>query len=770
MKTILRSILRDKLSSGVIFISLITGLACINLIALFINYELNTDSFHADSKQIYTLQADHPFGEGKIYQCRFGSAEYMKDNFTEIVDFCRISTSGSSKLIVNNDVYFDKPRIMASSENFFSFFSFELLANNRKTVLKTPNSLVISDVLAQKYFGYNDAIGQSICFLKDGNKEDMIVTGVFKKPIQNTQFNFDIVRALGKEEMDTYCCVRLKRGASVSEVEKIFKANQAFIPIIYADTPGTHYLKPFRDTYFDTTEKSGIWQSRNKGELWIAFVVAFLIFVIASFNYFGLSRNKLIERSKEFTIRRINGGSKFRLLQVFMSEASFLIGVSFLGSLFLMMWIAPFFNKLVKTHITRELLFQMDQILLLSSVCILLFIITLLFTFYRIQSKLKSNFTGLEKTIKSKRINLPIFSILQLATTVILIICSFFILKQIHFISDKPIGLDKSVIEVRLPVQYAKQVSILRDELKKNPFINDVSIATASPVLEHYIVFLEYQKNGIQHKYTPAIFEGDDRYINTLGIKLSRGTAFSGNPVADKKKCLINESLADRFPEINLIGRSIPGGVKDQIVIGIVKDFHYSSLKSVVQPAMIKYKNTGFHLLVKPIDERQAQTQEAIFQAWNKFIPDYPLNIESIGDRFEWYHRENNNYVKLLGACCIISILLSMISLFANSYKTTRYRTKEIGIRKVNGAKTYEIIKMLNKEFAKWVTIAFIIACPIAYYAMSKWLENFAYKTELSWWIFALSGIIALGIALLTVSFQSWRAATRNPVESLRYE
>lgn len=770
MKHIFRSILSDKLSSAVILISLLTGLACINLIALFVNYELNTDTFHVDSKQLYTLQADHPFYEGKIYQCRFGSAEYMKESFTEIEDFCRISHSGSSKLIVNNDVYFDRPRIMASSKNFFNFFSFELLSNNPHSALNAANSLVISDVLANKYFGSNDAIGQHISLFKRGVKEDMIVTGVFKKPVHNTQLNFDIVRALGKEEIDTYCCVRLKKGVGVEEVENIFKVNQEFIPIVYQNTPGTYYLEPFRDTYFCMTAKTGVWFSRNKNDLWIAFLIGFIILVIASFNYLGLSHNKLVERSKEFSIRRINGASMLRILQVFMTEAAFLIGISFFASLFLMMWMAPFFNELLKTHITWDFIFQVDQIFLLVGVSIFLFLITLCYAYFIIESKLKTNISGLEKRSKSKRINLPIFSILQLATTVILIICSFFILKQIHFISEKPIGLDKSVIEVRIPGQYAKQASIFRDELKKNPFINDVSIATASPVLEHYIVFLEYQKNGNKHKYTPAVFEGDDRYINALGIQLLKGVSFSGNPVADKKKCLINKSLADMFPEIDLIGRSIPGGVQDQIVIGIVKDFHYSSLKYAVEPAVINYKNTGFHLLVKPSDKGQEQSKKAISLAWNKLIPDYPQKVESVGDRFEWFHRENKNYIKLLGTCCIISILLSMIGLFANSYKTTRHRTKEIGIRKVNGAKIQELILMLNGDFAKWVLIAFVIACPLAWYAMELWLENFAYKTELSWWIFALAGLIAMGIVLLTVSFQSYRAAIRNPVESLRYE
>ena len=223
------------------------------------------------------------------------------------------------------------------------------------------------------------------------------------------------------------------------------------------------------------------------------------------------------------------------------------------------------------------------------------------------------------------------------------------------------------------------------------------------------------------------------------------------------------------FPEKKLVGLGLPG-LEEKIVCGIVKDFHYSNLKSVVKPAFVGFDAKGGHLMVKATEKQLERAHTAIAQIWAKLIPDFPLNIETIGDRYEWMHRENKNYIRLIGACCCISIFLSMIGLFSISYQSSQYRTKEIGIRKVNGARISEILALLNRDFLRWVAIAFVLACPAAYYAMQKWLENFAYKTTLSWWIFALAGILALIIALLTVSWQSWRAAIRNPVESLRYE
>jgi putative ABC transport system permease protein len=262
---------------------------------------------------------------------------------------------------------------------------------------------------------------------------------------------------------------------------------------------------------------------------------------------------------------------------------------------------------------------------------------------------------------------------------------------------------------------------------------------------------------------------GDENYYSTLGIQLIEGSGFTGNVLSDKKKFLINESLARLFPGQNLIGTSLPGYEK-RVVTGIVKDFHFTSLKSLVEAACIYYNPTGHLLLVKPSKGQIAQAHSTIARTWKKLIPDYPLDMETIGDQYEWLHRENKNYLQLIGACCFISVFLSMIGLFAISYQSSRYRTKEIGIRKVNGAKISEVMVMLNKDAVKWLATAFVIACPIAWYVMHRWLEDFAYKTDLSWWIFAMAGLLALGIALLTVSWQSWKAATRNPFEALRNE
>jgi putative ABC transport system permease protein len=703
-----------------------------------------------------------------MYRCAYGSAEYMKNNFGQVEDFCRINNAGSPvKLKVNNDTYYDQPLCMGASENFFDFFSYELLTNNPKTALETKSCLVISEELARVYFGATDAVGQIITFTSRNKEEAMVVTGVFRKPVNNSQLKFDMIRLIGEKE--SRCYVRLSPGTNPNELESILKENKENIPIIHDGTPGQYYLEPFQKTYFNTSRYMSVEASRDKKDLWVAMVIGLLIMAIASFNFLGLINNNLYSKTKEFTVRRINGGSVMDLVKIFMSENLVLIAISFVFSLYLMVWITPYFNSLTDVDISIGFILQFEQVLILLSAVFLLVLITFLFAFFRIRLDLKRNALKPVNYKFGRRIQLPAFNIFQIASSVALIICAIVIIRQMNFISEKPIGLNKQVIEVRIPGQYQQLAPTFKDELEKVASIEAVSITTASPVLEHFLVLLQYNENGVDKQYSTAIFMGDENYFSTVGIQLVKGEGFSGNPSADKDKCLINESLAKQFPNQDLIGKELPG-MESYTVLGIVKDFHYSSLKSAIEPGIITFSNKGGHLMVKASENQLQNAQDAIEKTWAKLIPDLPLNVESIGDRFEWFHRENKNYIRLIGACCIISIFLSMIGLFAISFQTSRFRTKEIGIRKVNGAKIWEVMLMLNMDFMKWVAIAFVIATPIAWYVMDKWLQNFAYRSELNWWIFVLSGLLTLAIALLTVSWQCWLAARRNPVEALRYE
>lgn len=767
-KAVLRSLFRYRLNSSIIIISLAIGIACTNLITIFITRENNADGFQKNKNRIYALQADDPMKKGqKMYFIRNGAAEYMKDNFAEVEDFCRILNASPSKVEANNHDYFDDKKTIAVSPNFFNFFSYKLITGNPAHVLETQQDVVISDKLALKYFGNLNPIGQKITFTNGEKEAEMFVSGIFEKPKESTQLNFEMVKMIG--ESNSRCYLLLSENANIAQLEKKFAQNKETIPIFHDGTSGTHYLKSLKAAYFDTFRRQTIENSRDKTDLIIALVIALMIMGVALFNYLGLINNHLVEKAKEHAIRRVNGGSKGNLLSDFMSETFVLVVIAFVFSLILMIWSVPFFNQLTASSITKAYIFSLQNVFLLFGIPAFILLISFLFAFIRIKKEVHPEILKSGKVQVTGKFNIPAFNIAQLAISVILIIGSIIILKQINYITNKNIGINKEVLEVKIPQQHKNLSPIFKAELEKNPSVEMVSLAQASPVLEHFMLLLHYNENGVDKQYTPACFVGDENYLKALGIKMIQGNNFSENSASNKNKCIINESLAALFPNQDLIGKKLPGS-ESNIVIGICKDFHYGSLKNVIEPGYISYGSNGFYLMVKPAANQYAQAHLAVAATWNKLIKDFPVNMESIGDRYEWKHRENKNYAKLIGACGLISIFLSMIGLFAVSFHSSQRRIKEIGIRKVNGAKISEILALLNKDFIIWVAISYLIAIPVGWYFMHKWLESFVYKTSLSWWIFALAGLLALGIALLTISFQSWKAATRNPVEALRYE
>lgn len=764
LKQIFRSISRDVLNSGIMVISLAIGIFCAGLILMFIKHELGTDNFHKDKERIYALKCDDPWiTNGKMYYCRAGSAEYMKKNYSSVEDYCRISNSNALKIIVNEQSYFDKSQLIGASYNFFSFFSYDLLSGDPATVLESKNSIVISTDLADKYFD-TDAIGKVISLVYSDTTENMIVTGVFRKNPGNTQLVFDMVRQIG--EKDSRCYLKLSRDSDPGKLEKIFSENREDIPVVHMGDPGAYYLTPLKMAYFDTSRATVVDKTRDIKDLWIAGIIGFLIIGVAVFNYLGILANKFHTKTREFFIRRINGSPVSDLVYRFLLENSIIIFLAFILAIALMPDLLPFFNSLINSQLSGEFIFQTGQLSVFAMFLLILILVTLLFTIYLVLSN--SNLFSLKAdyNYKLKGINISFFNIFQIAASIILITCSLVIIRQINYIADKPIGLDKDVIEVKIPAQYNGKTGVFKEELLKYTCIRNVSVVGASPLLEHYLLGLRYMQDGVEKEYTPSGFNGDEDYLDVLSLKLIEGSGFNER-TPDTKICIINQAFARMFPDRQLIGQGMPG-LEENIISGIVEDFHYSGLETKIGPAFVSYSNKGGHLLVKARDYPEAS--KAISEVWGKLIPDFPVNTESVRERFAWFHRDNAIFRKLLIACSLLSLFLSVIGLLAITYQKATARTKETGIRKINGANNADILLLINKGFFTWIIIAFLLALPISWYAMNKWLEGFAYKTNLPWWIFLIAGLIASVVTLLTVNIQVWKVARQNPVEALRYE
>lgn len=771
LKQILRNLFRDSFNTIVLIVSLTVGIATFNLIVMFVSYESGTDRFHADADRIYAMKSDNIMAPGTMtYETFAGSAEYITKNFAQVEDFCRIYNRGSQKLTADNNDYYDHPIILGASKNFFTFFSYKLVAGNPQMVLDSPNSIVISSEISVKYFGTTESLGKAITINKGAGTEQLIVTGVFSKPLENTQLNFDMVRLLGDiTGRYSRCYIKLTRGTEKSEVEGLLLENKEAIPILNTGTPRQYHLESLEDAYFDPVKGSVIESNRDINELWIALSIGLLVIGVAIFNYLGVISNKFKKNIRSLCIRRINGSSIINLITGFALENTLVVLFSGVLSLLLLPDLLPFFNSLTGCHVTADFIFSPRQFLLLNIIVIVLIIVTFLITFFLLRSNLTPRFLTPGFSPKFRGMHFPLLNILQLTVSIGLLLSSLVILKQIYFISNMPIGLDKDVVEILIPGEHKQKAAAFREELLKGSTIEKISITAASPLLEHYKYDTKYNHDGVEKRYSLCAFGGDEEYLSVLGIEVLKGEGFSETLAANNDKCVINESLAKLFSGEDLLGKRLPG-MENKIVTGIVKDFHYYSLKSLIEPSIIFYDNTGFHLLVKSRPGTLDQTAKHIRETWSKFIPDYPLDIESIRERYEWYHADNKKFATLVGSCSLISVFLSMIGLFAASYNKSRLRIKEIGIRKINGARMVDLLLMINSDFIRWIIIAFVLAIPPSWYVMHKWLENYVYKTNLSIWDFLLSCTIILLISLLTVSWQSWRAANRNPVEALRYE
>jgi putative ABC transport system permease protein len=771
VQQILRGLNRNRLNSSVIIISLALGMACFFLISVFIQHELNPDSFNPDKNRTFALQSNNPYGavggsSTKMLYNRYGSAEYMKENIAEVESFCRIANSSAKRIKVNRNLFFEQPIVLDASSNFFEFFNYKLLSRNEQTVLETKNDIAISKELALKYFGEVLPIGKSIQITFKNEEKEFFVTGVFERPVAVTLINFDMV-TLFEGERNSRCFVKLDSPSSRLKMEEEFERLKDEIPIIKGDESNQYSLLPIHEAYFSSMRRSVYDATRDKSDLWIAAIVALMILGIAIFNYLILIKNRLNDNAKNYTINRIQGAANNDLVLLFMRETFAMLFISLGFGMVLLKLFVPYFNELLTTTITASVFIQFDSLTVFVLLLSLVGVITYFFVLVHLRTQLSiTNIKGSNQPIHRK---IHGMNIIQLAAMVILVIASSVVIKQIQFINNKEIGLDKNVTVVKIPQTYQEKAEVFKEELRANPNTRNIALTLASPLLPHFVLLLKYNDNGVEKEYYPNLFSGDANFIKTLGIKILEGEDFSGIPEVDKRKCLINKSLANMFPNQKLIGESMPGN-PNKTIIGIVEDFHFTSLKRKVEPGFIEYNDEGPNILVKAKDGLENEVLASIAAIWAKLIPDYPVNFENLDVRYKSLHDENKNFIRLIGSCSLISIFLSMMGLFAISVDKCIKRTKEIGIRKVNGAKISEILNLLNKDFIKWVVIAFLIACPIAYYAMNKWLENFAYKTTLSWWIFVLAGGLALGIALLTVSFQSYKAATRNPIESLRYE
>lgn len=770
LKILFRNIVRERLSTFIIVLSLTIGIACITLLSYFVIKETGVDKFNPDADRTYALQMDDIFDLGfRPYWFHKDAPSYLVDNFDQFEDNCLFRDRTTKTITVANESYYDAKIVLLADENFFDFFNYKLISKKQEDVLATKNDVVISDKLAEKYFGDKDPLGQLIT-IKIGNEESKLsVTGVFQVPECKSHLKFDIVKKVQEADNPYRAYLKLKEGVTQEEANKLLVDYNNEIPSIFnIGEESAINVASFKEMYYDTKRNGNFEISRSKTDVVAAIILAIVVLIIAAFNYLGLANARLLNRAKSYTIQIINGNSKIGCIQQFLTENVLLIVMSFVLSWGIIYLALPFFNQITDSQILFTQILLSKHILVAISTVLVLVVSSFLFVWLKTVTTLdlellksKNSSTG------NSKFEIPVFNVIQLASVVVLIIMALVIRKQNIYIINKPIGISKEVIEVRLPWEHVNLSQVFKDEFQKSPLVENASIGL-SPFTQMQKMIVEYNNDGIQKQYTMGIFNGDADYLSTLEMEIIDGHGFTGNPNVDEGTCLVNESVVKSLGDFLVLGDRLPGLTNK--VIGVVKDFHYLDLKSNIEPSMVAYSNSGNAILLKPKKGYITGAFQLAENTWDKLLSNEPKHIEVIEDTYQALHKESQNYIMLISSFAVISILLSMVGLFAVSIQTCKIRTKEIGIRKVNGATIAKVISTLNIDFLKWLLIANCVAIPLSWYLSQHWLQHYLYRTELSWWIFILSGIITILVAIITVSWQSWKTATRNPVEALRYE
>lgn len=772
---------RRNLSTGILsLLGLSVGMAVALLIGFWSLNEFSFDKFHNNSERIYRIcRKGFLNNETVILGSDFGPvAIEAKNELPDIEEYTRISPF-LRELVKANDITSYERHVIACDKNLFQFFSFKLESGDAETCLDAPDKIVIDRYIADKYFKGEYPVGKM--FQVFG--QQFQISAIMENLPENSHLRFHIVvpvEGLSWLNNNTWgnndnvlAYVRLKEGSDIkalaSQISQItYKHFQ-----VYEQYQITHFLQPLTDIHFSVGFRFDSVVTNDRRMVFIFITIAILILSIACFNFINLFISTSFKRAKAIGIKKINGISGTGLFLSSMAETALYILAATIMAFIIAIFSLPFFNQLTGGNLTLD--FGNYKLYLFTGALMLITILAagifpvLYILRFNPQEIIKSKFKGGGITVLQR-----VLVVSQFAASIILIASTVIIKKQIHFIQNKELGFNKEQIIWFQPRNIAENYETFRQELMRNPNIKDITTKTCLPNdwnNGNPIVTDEKPDAQILAEVCHVGFN----YLEMMNIPLIEGSIPFNETTANPDQCLINERTARALELDDPVGKQITLIDNRKVTItGVLKDINTKSLHILVDPQLYVQLGNGdlraWHFVLVKASSNPGEVVKLLSESWQKYNPDIPFEYVFLDDTYQELYRAEATASKTVSVGMGIAILLAFMGLFAMAHYATEKRVKEIGVRKVNGATIAEILMLLNKDFVKWVLLAVAIASPIAFYAMFKWLGNFAYKTDLSWWVFALAGLMSMMIALVTVSWQSWRAATRNPVEALRYE
>jgi predicted permease len=790
-----RSLKKNKSHSLLNTIGLTLGITSCLMIFLVIRHELSYDTFHSRADKIYRITTSIQ-GESTDYfpGAAYPVGETAKEEFPEFERLSTIYFETDGILKANNQIYKERGIAYISPE-FFDIFSFDWLAGNPQQALAAPGSMVLTESLARSYFGIHQSGDLSSVLgkvIRLNNQADFTVAGVTKDFPRNTDLPFKVMLSLStlkpseRREMTDWITlnssvshfVLLKDGADPAKIDARFPDFLKRHMTLDESSRRSLQLQALNQIHFD--DRYGNYNNRTvtRNTILMLSLIGIFLLMTASINFVNLATAQSAKRSKEVGVRKVLGAGKAELIRKFMGEAFLVTIASLFVSFVVALIFFPSISGLLGLHYNPKWI--ADPLIPVFFVVIALVVSTLsglypalIMSGFQPILAMKSKTSNSAKSGGfSLRRGLIIF---QFVLSQVLIIGTVVVAKQLNLFQNQPLGFDKdAIVTIELPSKEIQQKQSLHNQLLDIQGVKSVSLNQNNPSSDgNWVGVFNFPGSGIKPDINIVMRPADPSYIKTYGLTLLAGRDLNENDTR-RTAVIVNENVLKIMnvssPQ-DAIGKTISLFGDNTVIVGVVKDFHALTLYEPIQPVLIYNDSKGARLAAVKISSTDIKSTIAKIESiFKSSFPESVFEYRFLDDAIASFYEEEKKLSHIFTVFSGIAILIGCLGLFGLISFIAMQRTKEIGIRKVNGARLSEVLALLNKDFVLWIAIAFVIACPVAWYIMNNWLQKFAYRTELSWWIFALAGILALGIALLTVSWQSWKAATRNPVEALRYE
>lgn len=801
-----RNLLKNKTFSLINIIGLASGLACFILITLYVSDELSFDRFHEKANRIYRINSDIVFGGNKLHLAvasdPMGAA--LKKDYPQVEEYVRFYNSNGSKLIKKGDQYINENAVSHADSTLFDVFTLPVIAGDAKTALNEPNTVVVSESAAKKYFGTVDAVGKTI-ETNDNNSTLYKVTAVIKDIPHNSHFNFSMIFSMDNvryqwgnflsHNHQTY--LLLKPGTDPKEFEKNFSpfidkyvVPQAaeFMQIKSMDefekagNKLEYSLMPLTDIHLNSDRIPEMGINGNRQYVYIFSVIALVVLILACINFMNLSTARSSSRAKEVGIRKVVGSEKRYLIRQFLTESILTTIIATVLAVAIASLCLSWFNDLSAKELHLSDLLQPKYLTFLIALPIIVGLLAGVYPAFVLSSfnpivVLKGKLSG-----GLKRSNLRnVLVVGQFTMSIFLIAATIIVFIQLNYIQTKKLGFSKDQM---LIINGTSALGNNRDAFK-----NEVSKLTGvkGSTYAGYLPVSGSSRNDMSYSTSSAMtaensmnmqtWNIDHDYIPLMEMEIIKGRNFSREFGTDSNATILNETAAKFFGD-DPIGKKIYTFYQDQIgtrlisreVIGVVKNFHFQSMKENIGPLCFRLADNSWATAFKVSTSEIKQLVGDIENKWKTMAPGLPFSYQFMDEAFDSMYRVEQRTGQLGLTLAIIAIVIACLGLFGLATYTAEQRIKEIGVRKVLGATVTNIVSMLSRDFMLLVLFASVLAIPLAWWAMNKWLQDFAYRIDIGWWIFLVAGVIAFLIAFMTVSSQAIKAAIANPVTSLRTE